>query len=240
MNEENHEQEFLNTYNKEQYEKPSVTVDLLIFTIEDDELKIVLIRRNEMPYKDSLALPGVFVRIDETLEEAAYRTIKEEIGSCDIYLEQLFTWGDIERDPRMRIISISYMAIVSPHKLKLVKGERVSEVKLYSVNKLIDTKEKLAFDHMKMIKYAIERIKNKVAYTKIAFEFVEEEFTLPQLQKVYEILLNKTLYKANFRNKIKELVEETDKMTEKQPHRPSKYYRLRETEYEQNKGIFKR
>lgn len=219
-------QEFIKSYNDKQYEKPSVAVDILVFTIEDNELKVVLIRRNEMPYKDSLALPGVFVKMDETLEEAAYRAVTEEIGDCDIYLEQLFTWGEIERDPRMRIISVSYIAIAPRDKLKLIKGKRVSEISSYSIEELKKEKVGIAFDHLKMINYGIERIKNKVDYTNIAFEFVGEEFTLPQLQKIYEILSDKKLYKANFRKKIIGLLEETNKMTEKEAHRPSKYYRL--------------
>ena len=106
------EQEFLNNYHPEDYEKPSVAVDLLVFTIEDAALKLVMIRREEMPFQNKLALPGVFVNIRESLEEAAYRGIEEETGLTDIYLEQLYTWGDPERDPRMRIISVSYMALV--------------------------------------------------------------------------------------------------------------------------------
>lgn len=224
--------EFLKTYDNSEYEKPSVTVDLLIFTIENDDLKIVLVRRKEMPYLGCLALPGVFVKMNETLESAAHRTVEEKVGMCDVYLEQLFTWGEIDRDPRMRIISVSYMALVSTEQLKLIKGNKVLDVSLYSVNSILNEHENLAFDHIEMLKYAMERIKNKVEYTRIAFEFVEHEFTLPRLQKIYEILLGKELYKANFRKKIIQLVEETDKKTEGEAHRPSKLYKLRRTEDE--------
>jgi len=230
MSDRHSEIEFLKAYNKEDYDKPSVTVDVLIFTIEKDELKIVLIRRKEMPYIECLALPGVFVKMDETIEQAAYRTVEEEVGLCDVYLEQLFTWGDIDRDPRMRVISVSYMALVSADQLRLIKGSRVSEVSLFPVNHILMKEDNLAFDHVKMIEYAIERIKNKVEYSNIAFEFVEKEFTLPHLQKIYEILLDKELYKANFRKRIMHLVEETDKRTEGEAHRPSKLYKLREME----------
>lgn len=222
------QEEFLNKYNSSKYDKPSVAVDILIFTIEDHQLKVILIKRSEMPYKDVWALPGVFVKINETLEEAAYRGIKEKIGDCNVYLEQLFTWGDVDRDPRMRIISVSYMALVSSEKLKIMKSHNGSEIFLCSVNELLDSDIPLAFDHLTMIKYGMERIKNKVEYSAIAFEFVGEEFTLPQLQNIYEILLNKTLYKANFRKKIIGMIEETNRMTEKTAHRPSKYYKLKE------------
>lgn len=238
MFDSNEEQNFISTYNKNDYEKPSVTVDILIFTIENDELKIVLVKRKEMPFAGCLALPGVFVKMDETLEMAARRAIEEKVGICDVYLEQLFTWGDINRDPRMRIISISYLALVSSEQLKLINGNKVLEVSLLPVNRMIDEKEKLAFDHLEMLKYALERIKNKVEYTKIAFEFVGEEFSLPALQTVYEILLGKRLYKANFRKKIMPLVKETDKKTEGDAHRPSKLYTLKETDDESHKGFY--
>lgn len=105
------EKEFLSSYNKNEYEKPSVAVDLLVFTVKDDRLKIVLVRRSEHPFKDMLSLPGVFVGINETLDEAAARGAREEAGLADIYFEQLYTWGDIDRDPRMRIISVSYLSL---------------------------------------------------------------------------------------------------------------------------------
>lgn len=219
------EQEFLNNYHPEDYEKPSVAVDLLVFTIEEAALKLVMIRREEMPFQNKLALPGVFVNIRESLEEAAYRGIEEETGLTDIYLEQLYTWGDPERDPRMRIISVSYMALVPIHKIHLIRGKRTTQVSLYPVEELFAEETEIAFDHKKMIACARERIKNKTEYTDVAFAFLPEEFTLPQLQRIYEILLGKELYKANFRKKIKDLVEETEHYTTGVSHRPSQYYR---------------
>lgn len=221
------EQEFLSTYDKSIYEKPSVAVDLLVFTIEDDRLKIVLVERNEHPYKNTLSLPGVFVGINETLDEAAARGIAEEAGLRDIYFEQLYTWGDLDRDPRMRIISVSYLSLTSIEKLELAAGSRTASVKLIDADELLSSDTPLAFDHRKIIEYGRERIKNKVMYSPIAFEFLPEEFTLPRLQRVYEILLGKPLYKANFRRKIAPLIEETDHMTSGDAHRPSKFYRQR-------------
>ncbi|MBQ5332182.1 MAG: NUDIX hydrolase [Oscillospiraceae bacterium] len=221
------EQEFLNSYDKSIYEKPSVAVDLLVFTIEDDRLKIVLVERDEHPFKNTLSLPGVFVGINETLDEAAARGIAEEAGLRDIYFEQLYTWGDLDRDPRMRIISVSYLSLTSSEKLDITAGSRTASVKLIDVDKLLRSDIPLAFDHRKIIEYGRERIKNKVQYSRIAFEFLPEEFTLPKLQRVYEILLGKPLYKANFRRKIAPLIEETDHMTSGDAHRPSKFYRQR-------------
>ena len=213
-------------YDPTKYEKPSVAVDLLVFTIEDEKLKLLMIERKDEPFEDMLALPGVFVRIDETLDEAAQRGIKEETGLEDIYFEQLYTFGDVDRDPRMRIISVTYMALVPLEKLVFKAGERVKSAWLVDVEDLLEGDDEIAFDHKEIIRYARWRLKNKVEYTKIAFHLVNEEFTLPELQKVYEILLGKSLYKANFRKKIAELVEETDYMTAGDAHRPSRLYRL--------------
>lgn len=219
------EKEFLNSYNKNEYEKPSVAVDLLVFTVKDDRLKIVLVRRNEHPFKDMLSLPGVFVGINETLDEAAARGAREEAGLADIYFEQLYTWGDIDRDPRMRIISVSYLSLTPAEKLTLSAGSRTSSAELYDVEELLSSDEELAFDHRKIIEYGRERIRNKTEYSRIAFEFLPKEFTLPQLQRVYEILLGKPLYKANFRRRVAPLIEETERMTSGDAHRPSRIYR---------------
>lgn len=219
------EKEFLNSYNKNEYEKPSVAVDLLVFTVKDDRLKIVLVRRSEHPFKDMLSLPGVFVGINETLDEAAARGAREEAGLADIYFEQLYTWGDIDRDPRMRIISVSYLSLTPAEKLTLSAGSRTSSAELYDVEELLSSDEELAFDHRRIIEYGRERIRNKTEYSRIAFEFLPKEFTLPQLQRVYEILLGKHLYKANFRRRVAPLIEETERMTSGDAHRPSRIYR---------------
>lgn len=219
------EKKFLNSYNKNEYEKPSVAVDLLVFTVKDDRLKIVLVRRNEHPFKDMLSLPGVFVGINETLDEAAARGAREEAGLADIYFEQLYTWGDIDRDPRMRIISVSYLSLTPAEKLTLSAGSRTSSAELYDVEELLASDEELAFDHRKIIEYGRERIRNKTEYSRIAFEFLPKEFTLPQLQRVYEILLGKPLYKANFRRRVAPLIDETERMTSGDAHRPSRIYK---------------
>ncbi len=218
------EKEFLQQYDSSMFEKPSVAVDVLIFTIEEDTLKVVMVEREEFPYKGCLALPGVFVGIDESLEDAVKRGVQVETGLTDIYFEQLYTWGEVKRDPRMRIISVSYMALVSIEQLcaKSANG-KICEY-LYPVEDMLASDKELAFDHKDIIAYARNRIKNKVDYSDIAFNFMPEKFTLPGLQKVYEILLDKPLYKANFRKKISPMVLETNESTSGDAHRPSKYY----------------
>lgn len=204
----------------------SVAVDLLVFTIEEDRLKILTIRRQYPPFEGQRALPGVFVRDDETLDQAAQRGLREETGLEDIYFEQLYTWGAPDRDPRRRVISVSYLALVDAQRLRgFGPGLRTTGAELADVQELL-TAEDLAFDHRQIIACGRERLAGKVEYTPIAFSLVPEEFTLPQLQRVYELLLGKPLYKANFRKKIAPLVEETDRSTSGDAHRPSKFYRL--------------
>lgn len=214
-------------YDASIYEKPSVAVDLLVFTIEENRLKLLLIDREEEPFRGMAALPGVFVKLDETLDEAAERGILEETGLSGIYFEQLYTFGDVHRDPRMRIISVAYMALVPVEKLEYKAGQRVTAAYLADVEELLAGDTQLAFDHRKIVECARWRLANKVEYTDIAFHLVGELFTLPGLQKVYEILMGKELYKANFRKKMAELIEETEYMTSGEAHRPSRLYRRR-------------
>ena len=228
------EEEFLAAYRPGDYERPSNTVDMLLFTVADKvsdsirkdkekQMKVLLIKRKNHPCIGAWALPGGFCEIGEDLDTAARRELWEETGLKDIYFEQLYTWGEVKRDPRMRIISVSYMALVSIDQLcKKATNGNVRQY-LHPVEEVLKADE-VAFDHQKIIAYARERIKNKVDYSDIAFNFMPEKFTLPRLQKVYEILLDKPLYKANFRKKISPMVLETDESTSGDAHRPSKYY----------------
>lgn len=216
---------------KSDYSQPSrifLAVDLLVFTIHEDELKILMVRRQYEPCKDMLALPGVFVEEGESLDRAAARGLREETGLEGIYFEQLYSWGEPDRDPRGRTVSVSYMALVPYERIKdFSAGARSTQALLCPVAEILEGGE-AAFDHREMIRYGKWRLANKVEYTKVAFHLVGKEFTLPQLQRVYEILLDKKLYKANFRKKIAELVQETQRCTSGDAHRPSRFYRLRE------------
>ncbi len=218
------EEEFLKHYDSTQYEKPSAAVDTVLFTILDEKLHVLMIRREEHPCKGQLSLPGVFVGMEETLDAAAERALYQKTGLRGIYLEQLYTWGAVERDPRMRIISVSYYALVPSSRIVLPAD---GTAQFYPVDEILTMTEGVAFDHREITAYGRERIRSKVNWSDIAFALVPEEFTLPQLQKVYEILLGQPLYKANFRKKIAEKLEETDKMTSGDAHRPSRIYRRR-------------
>lgn len=206
----------------EKHIKLSTAVDVLVFTIADDELKVLLFRRDHSPFKGMYALPGVAVREDESLDDAAKRAVYERTGLSEIYFEQLYTFGAVGRDPRSRTISVAYYALTNMERKEFSK---LSEnAGLFSVEKILSGEILLAFDHREMIECARERLKGKADYTDIAFEFVPQEFTLPQLQRVYEIILGEKLYKANFRKMIAPKVEDTGKMLTGAAHRPSKLY----------------
>lgn len=178
-------------------DKYFVTVDIVLFTIEKSELKVLLINRLIEPYKDQLALPGGYVLRDESLEEAAKRELREETGVENSYLEQLYTFGDLNRDPRGRTITVAYYALV-PNEQTLRPSSDAADAQWHSVSKL----PALAFDHRKIIKYAQERIRNKLDYTNVGFELLPKKFTLSELQDVHSAILGDLLDKRNFRRKI--------------------------------------
>lgn len=208
-----------------EYPKPSVTVDILLFTVVENDLKILLIKRNIAPFKGSWALPGGFVRINESLEDAALRELKEEGNVDNVYLEQLFTFGDPRRDPRSRVITVTYLALADSSSWDVRSGGDAREASLYSVSKL----PTLAFDHRKIIDYGIERLRAKIGYSNIAMGLLGEEFTLTDLQKKHEVILGIPLDKRNFRKKILStgVVVPTGKLSDGGAHRPAAFYRFK-------------
>lgn len=203
-------------------ERPSVTVDVILFTVKDDDLKVLLVKRGIEPFRGMWAIPGGFVRIKESLEEAAKRELQEETNVRDVYLEQLYSFGDPKRDPRMRVITVAYFALVNAEKFKLKASTDVKDVNWFSMYDL----PKLAFDHKKILEYALKRLRWKLEYTTVAFSLLPEKFTLTQLQKIYEMIFDKKFDKRNFRKKIKAigLVKETSEFQEDVTHRPAKLY----------------
>ncbi|MBI5148870.1 NUDIX hydrolase [Candidatus Pacearchaeota archaeon] len=207
------------------YPQPSVTVDIIIFSLKEKKLQVLLVKRDKEPFKGKWALPGGFVRIDESLEEAAKRELHEETGIKEVYLEQLYTFGGLKRDPRGRVITVGYFALISSEdieKIKLRASADVSDVRWFSMQKLPE----LSFDHDKILAYALKRLKWKFEYTTVAFSFLPKKFTLTQLQEIYEIVLNKELDKRNFRKKILSLgILKTTKEKKKDvSHRPPELY----------------
>ncbi len=178
-----------------------VAVDIVIFTIQESLLNVLLVKRRIPPFKDQFAIPGGFVLPEEGLNEAALREkLREETGVSDVYLEQLYTFGDPQRDPRGRIISIAYFALISSdHQLKA--GRDAAEASWWHVDQV----PPLAFDHARILAYAVERLRNKLEYTTVGFQLLPSKFTLGELQTIYEAILGKTLDKRNFRRKMAEL-----------------------------------
>jgi len=209
---------------KKEYPKPAVTVDIVLFTILDKKLKVLLIKRALEPFKGMWAIPGGFVKMPESLEAAAKRELQEETGAKDIYLEQLYTFGEPDRDPRDRVITVAYMALTNSEKIVLTPKTDVSDAKWFSVDEL----PKLAFDHSKILEYALKRLKWKFEYTTVAFSLLPEKFTMSQVQSLYEIAFNKKFDKRNFNKKIRSLKILNKESTQKNvSYRPPKLYSLR-------------
>lgn len=209
---------------EKEYPKPSVTVDIVIFTLSEGDLKVLLVERDVEPFKGVWAIPGGFVRLNESLDDAAKRELKEETGAEGVYLEQLFTFGDPHRDPRGRVITVAYFALASSENIKLKASTDVSDAKWFPVSNIPE----MAFDHSKIFQYALKRLRWKFEYTPIAFSLLKERFTLTELQKTYEIIFNTKFDKRNFRKKIFALnILNEHGLMEEVPNRPPKLYSLK-------------
>lgn len=282
----NNEEEFLKQYNPEVFDRPSVTNDVIILTTDDIKeensrkvpkkgLQVLLIKRDEYPSRDKWAIPGGFVKTDESLEQGAIRKLKEETGIDNVYIEQLYTFGEVNRDPRTRVISIGNVALISKDKINFNKDSSAKETKWFWVEKnlielkdeekyiirkyllkfeaedikanyevtekieksilrrkdiyykyLEDSTEELAFDHYKIIDYAIDRIRNKVEYTPIALNLLPRLFTVKELQNVYEAIMGREI--LNFRRKMENMIIETNETIEGKPFRPAKVFKFNE------------
>ena len=210
---------------KRTHPRPAVTVDVVIFTLRENDLQVLLIKRRHPPFESMWAIPGGFVEIDESLEKAALRELEEETDVRDVYLEQLYTFGEPDRDPRGRTITVAYFAVAPADAVKPRAGDDATEACWWSTGDL----PPLAFDHAEILSYAIKRLRYKLEYTAVGFELLPETFTLSELQAAYEIVLGETLDKRNFRRKILsgEVIEETGHLRAGEG-RPAKLYRFRD------------
>jgi len=211
-------------YDPSKYERPSVTVDVIMMSVRQGDLHVLLIKRGAWPFEGMWAIPGGFVNPDESLETAAKRELQEEIGVEDVYLEQLYTFGDPGRDPRTRVITVVYFALLDSERLEVRAADDAVDVGWFPVYQL----PSLAFDHDKILDYALERLRGKLEYTTIAFSLLSEQFTLRELQRVYEIILHRRLDKRNFRKKILStgILEDTGAKKMEGTHRPARLYRF--------------
>lgn len=287
--EQNTEEEFLVGYNENEYKRPSVTNDVIIFTTEDYKeensrkiprkgMQVLLTKRDNHPSKNKWAIPGGFVKIDEGLEFGAQRKLKEKIGIDKVYIEQLYTFGDVLRDSRTRVISVGNLALVAKENLKLKKeNPQVQETNWFWIDKKLSSTEKtkeyilkqfiltlisedekvnikykiiekteknyyrkttktyeflkestedLAFDHYEILDYGIDRLRNKIEYTPIAFNTLPRLFTVKELQYVYEAIMGREI--LNFRRKMGDMIIETDEKIEGKPYRPAQVFKFNE------------
>jgi 8-oxo-dGTP diphosphatase len=202
---------------------PAVTVDVVIFTLREGNLQALLVKRKYEPFANQWAIPGGFVQVNESLEEAARRELEEETGVRDVYLEQLYTFGAVKRDPRGRVITVAYVALVPFTAVR--GGTDASEARWWAVHEV----PQLAFDHSEILRYALKRLRYKLEYSAVGFQLLPEKFTLTELQQAYEIILGETLDKRNFRRKILEanVIEEAGVRREREG-RPARLYRFRD------------
>jgi ADP-ribose pyrophosphatase YjhB (NUDIX family) len=282
------EEEFLKNYNASRFERPSVTNDILIFTAENKKednprkvpekgLQLLLIQRREHPDVEKWAVPGGFIHMDENLKDGACRELEEETGIDNVYVEQLYTFGDVGRDRRTRVISVANIALIPKESVKPKAGDDANAVQWFWVNKkliskhifereiirihelqlisedetikiayeiketikrnmlrekteeytlLSESTDSLAFDHCKMIDWAIERLRNKAEYTPIVFNLLPKLFTVKELQNLYEAILGREI--LNFKRKMGDMIVETEEREEGVPHKPAQYYRFNE------------
>jgi 8-oxo-dGTP diphosphatase len=213
------------------FPRPALAVDCVVFGFDEEDLKVLLIQRSLPPFAGAWALPGGFVRVDESVDAAARRELEEETGVRCAYLEQLYTFGDVDRDPRERVVSVAYYALVKLQAHSLRARTDASDTAWFPVS---DTPT-LAFDHGRILDVARERLRGKVRYQPIGFELLPPKFTLSQLQHLYETVLEVDLDKRNFRKKVLAtgLLIELDEVQKDVAHRAARLYRFDQRRYEQ-------
>lgn len=234
------EQAFLEEYRADDFPRPSITVDVAALSTHDGHLWALLIKRRNHPFQDSWALPGGFVQMAESLDQAASRLLAEGTGLKDVYLEQLYSFGEPERDPRTRVITVAYYALVAWRQLQHLQAEGQTTLMKLDVEwsgetggpvHLLDHEGKrqpIAFDHADILGMAVKRIRGKLDYVPIGFQLLLPRFTLRQLQEVHETILDRPLNKDSFRRRMlaSGLLEATGEREEDVDHRPAELYRF--------------
>jgi 8-oxo-dGTP diphosphatase len=204
-------------------------VDCVVFGLDEQELKVMLIQRGLPPFEGKWALPGGFVRLEETLDEAARRELEEETGLRKIFLEQLCTFSQVDRDPRERVVSVAYYALVNLRDHQVHAATDARDAGWFGVHDV----PSLAFDHAEILRVALERLRGKLRYQPVGFELLPKKFTLSELQHLYELVLERALDKRNFRKRVlaMDLLEETDEVQQDVAHRAARLYRFDERKY---------
>jgi 8-oxo-dGTP diphosphatase len=228
------EKTFLEHYNPNEFDRPSLAVDITLLTVRERQLEVLGIKRTEHPAKGLWSLPGGFVGITETLEAAAHRILKDKARLEHPYLEQLFTFGKPDRDPRMRIISVAHYALVPPEQLQALEDENVRLAQVqFENNQIVVRLEKetvqLAFDHLEMIQMTVQRLRGKLDYSPVGYALLPKKFTLRELQDVHETILGRSLNKDAFRRRMLETgeLEATGERETGTGFRPAEFYRVK-------------
>ena len=214
-----------------EYPRAALTVDCVVFGFDGGELQLLLIRRAIKPFKDKWALPGGFVRVEETLDNAARRELEKETSLKEVFLEQLYTFGTVQRDPRERVVSVAYFALVKPSAVKAATD--AAEAKWFPINGI----PPLAFDHADILRSAVTRLRGKLTYQPIGFELLPPKFTLTKLQRLYEAILGTEIDKRNFRKKVLsyDLLIPLKEQLREGAHRPAQLFRFDPVRYERLK-----
>jgi 8-oxo-dGTP diphosphatase len=237
----NEEREFLASYDVSKFERPSVAVDVSLLAVRDGKLVTWLVRRKEHPQRGRWALPGGFVRMRESLQDAALRVLADKSGVSNVFVEQLFTFGALDRDPRTRVIAVAYYALIDVKRLEPLAAERGEDVCVANlhvpwaeetggpVEAAVNGKSiKLAFDHAEQLGLAVKRLRGKLVYAPIGFQLLPEQFTLRELQLIHEAVLERSLNKDSFRRKMLASgeLEATGEYQSDVDHRPAEMYRF--------------
>ncbi len=213
-----------------EYPRSALTVDCVVFGLDEEDLKVMLIQRDLPPFEGQWALPGGFVRTDETLDEAARRELEEETGIRTSYLEQLYSFSELHRDPRERVVTVAYYALVQLSDYRTRAATDARNAAWFAV----DDMATLAFDHLRILDMALQRLRGKVRYQPIGFDLLPDKFTLRQLQHLYETILDRPLDKRNFRKKIQMmgLLIQLDEVEKDVAHRAARLYRFDKKKYQ--------
>ncbi|WP_343632128.1 NUDIX domain-containing protein [Fluviicola sp.] len=219
------------THYQYEYERPALATDCAIFGFDGGELKLLLLKREKEPFENKWALPGGFVYMHETAEVSAKRILMEKAGIKDVFIEQLYTFSRIDRDPRERIVSVSHYALVDKSQFELIAGRDTIQAEWHPISQLPE----LGFDHAEIVAMAIERLKGKVRYQPVGFELLDAKFTLTQLQLLYEAILQTPIDKRNFRKKITAmgLLKQLDEKEQNVPRKAAFYYSFDKKKYEE-------
>ncbi|MBR3889169.1 NUDIX hydrolase [bacterium] len=210
-----------------------ITVDTVILTLKDNDLQVLLVRRDNEPFKDKWAIPGGYVKMSENLDDAALRVLKEKTNVDNIYIEQLYTFGDPLRHPVSRVITCAYFALIRAEDIDVITADNVD---WHSVNNL----PALAFDHKEIILYSLKRTRERLELCPVAYQLLNEKFTLTEMQRAYELIMGKTLDKRNFRKKViqTEGLIELSEFSKSSSKRPARLYTFEHIKLNSKRAAF--